>query len=86
MGFFDSMIDSLVPKARTAIREADVSRKARLKKVMLEVLGTELPDKDLDLILTATKQGDAVRGVAGVAGKNLMGDVLGKVADALEAS
>jgi hypothetical protein len=85
MSLFGSMIDGVVlTKAKAAIKAADDARRERIKASLLEILGTPLPDRDIETLLVASRQADAVRGVAAVAGKNMIGEILSKIADALE--
>jgi len=82
---FANMINgSLLAKASTAVKTAEDARRTRVKDALFKVLGTNLPDKDVDMILMASRQADSVRGVAGVAGKNVVGEILSKIADALD--
>jgi hypothetical protein len=85
MGFFDSVIDGvMLSKAKQTVVVSEAARRARLKAVLFQMLGAELPPPDIDAILAATRQSDAVRGIASVAGQNMVGDILGKVANALD--
>jgi len=80
-----SMIDGLIlSRAKAAVQAAETARRERTKVALSKILGTTLPDQDVDAILVAARQADAVRGIAGVAGKNMIGEILSKIADALE--
>jgi len=81
---FGLINDAMLAKAKSAVKTAEDARRARVKDVLFKLLGTHLPDQDVDQLLIAARQADAVRGIASVAGKNMVGEILGKIADSLD--
>ena len=80
-----SLIDGLIlTKAKAAVRTAEDARRERVKASLAKIIGAAPQDVDVDAVLVSSRQADAVRGVAAVAGKNMIGEILSKIADALE--
>ncbi len=81
---FRTVVDAAVPAALEAVRAQEAARVVRVREVLFGILGQDLPDLDIDVILLAASQADSIRAVAQVAGTNIMGECLFKLADELD--
>jgi len=84
MSIFRPLVEANASRAKEAIRAQEEARVIRVREVLLGILGTNLPDLDIDVILAASSQADSVRSVAEIAGNNIVGEILSGIADELE--
>ena len=86
MSVFRPLVEASTARALEAIEIQEAARVTRVREVLFGILGTHLPDLDIDVILAASSQADSIRSVADIAGNNIMGEVLGRIADSLDGS
>jgi hypothetical protein len=83
-----SLLDAFLPKdtiakVDVAIASSEASRRNQVRLILSRFLPTPVSEAVLDEVLEASSQAPAVRRVAEIAGNNMIGEVLGKVADKL---